>query len=385
MKNETTSSIFVLFLCAVYCLIVAGCSDKLDKALAHIDTAILTVDRQSSEWRSSLETLGRTLPDDAKKIINNDLQRLTERSLAAATSNVMCVADFVPRRVSQGLRNLRAKLTGKAIEPSEPSLCSVSPQAFDLYSRELHQSTIQFNGYDFDQPGSNGTLVQVVLVQGNGQRVTVPERLLGRTTHYQLTLNAAEAEFRTLLCQNPSASKVALYWNGRPLSAQSEVVVQRIPRDLPARSVALGAVDYTPPHTRGDRDFDTDDDDPMVVQVTCTTRISSDRRQILADVTMFANEPRPDHTTAQGSRTGFVCYTAPDGHEIISVSPLGQSSVNERINRHGTVNYSRPSGEAVSLFAVDGDFDDDEAGTRTKVHIRLSSVNVVLRPMSPCR
>lgn len=116
---------------------------------------------------------------------------------------------------------------------------------------------------------------------------------------------------------------------------------------------------YTPPHTRGDKDFNGNG--PRVV---VDAWVEHDDTQIYFVTKMIAEETKPDNTTAEGT-TRSLMYSAPVGRRITSLG--GETKwpgiVSYYDSNHNVDKFDTPLGP-VSVF---GDHKGDDAGTYTKV------------------
>lgn len=116
---------------------------------------------------------------------------------------------------------------------------------------------------------------------------------------------------------------------------------------------------FTPPHTRGDKDFDGNG--PRVV---VDAWVEHDDTQIYFVTKMIAEETKPDNTTAEGT-TRSLMYSAPAGRRITSIG--GETNwrglVSYYDSNHNVDKFDTPLGP-VSVF---GDHKGDDAGTYTKV------------------
>ncbi|WP_428305618.1 hypothetical protein [Lacipirellula sp.] len=116
---------------------------------------------------------------------------------------------------------------------------------------------------------------------------------------------------------------------------------------------------YTPPPTRGDKDFDGNG--PRVV---VDASVEHDGKAVYFVIKMIAEETKPDNTTAVGE-TRSLMYTAPAGRRITSLG--GQTSwpnlVSYYDTNHNVDKFDTPLGP-VSVF---GDHKGDDASDYTRV------------------
>ena len=128
---------------------------------------------------------------------------------------------------------------------------------------------------------------------------------------------------------------------------------------------------FTPPHTRGDKDFNGNG--PRVV---VDARVEYNAQQVFFVLKMIAEETKPDNTTASGE-TRTLIYSAPVGQRITSLG--GQTSWESLVSyydtNHNVDKFDTPLGP-VSVF---GDHKGDDAGEYTKVVLGNVDKFVVVR------
>lgn len=379
-----------LTICTVVIALTIGCdlgkgvTDQIARANQIIDRAIRDIERDSSSWQSALKQVAAELPKDVQETIRVEAAQLAERSIAVTGIEFKCSVDFLANRATQNLQRLKRAITGGEMPPPEAKLCHVSPGSYDLSLDLGRRQTIVIAGYDLDQKDANGDLFQVVLIpEGGGDPIRLPETYIGRTTHYEVTINLAHAEVDHVV-YGRGIVKLQLRWKGQPMSAQGEVVVA--PRRAQTRTIApsLGNATFVPSHTgRGDRDFDTDDDEHMDVGIRVETRVADN--QLLRNIYMSAHEPRDDWTTAEQESGWQVAYAPPPGWQIQSVTPLGVFENKWQINDHGPVTFSVGNAGMVQSVVIYGDGEGEEAGTKTKVEVEFNPVEIVLQEILPAR
>lgn len=358
--------------------------DDITRAVNLVDEAINTINENSAAWQTSLNRVSTELPASISATIRNDVQNLATRSIAQAGTEIRCSVDFLGRRTVQALRRIRAELLNEPVPAAlPPAFCQVAPAQIALNDPPAQWSSITFHGYDLDARDTAGNLVEVAFVSASGEETPLPASLVGRTTHYQLTVNLG-----TSACElhRRNIRKVILRYGGQQMGsadAQGEVVIapwRPATRDAVA---SFGATTHVPPHTRGDGDFDTDDDEPMTIDARGEAQLVDDNQRINVRVFLRAHEPRPDFTTAEGWSPWGTAYEAPANWRIESYAPNANAAVTAQINSHGEHGYDRPGGEIVSRFTVYGDGDGDEAGSRTNVQVRWRNVTVHLVERGP--
>jgi hypothetical protein len=369
-------------------------SDALTNATDIVDKGANNIQEDQGQYAqiiqdtiSQLKGVADKLPKDVQSTLSTEVTQLSDRSVAKAGVEFHSSVDFLAQRAVQGLQRLKAALTGKPLPPSEPAFDTVSPEQLMLSLAPERRTSVLLYGWDMDHADAKGNLCGIVLQTDDGRTIPLPEARIGRTTHYQLTLNTSGTDFESLLTQN-HVSKMVVSWNGQT-SGLPQVLVAQKPAPTAhtevrtVRDVGGGEFPpFVPPHTRGDADFDTGDNNkPMDIRVIGQTMIQGNR--VIARVYMWAYEPRPNFTTAQGWSAWKSIYQADAGWQITHVSPIGQTDHQQMVTRGtedatGRVVAAEPDGEPVSRFEFYGDHDGDEAGTWTRVVVSFRSLTVDL-------
>ena len=354
------------------------------EALTVVDAGIRTIDENSAQWQTALRQVSDQLPSELNATLRNEAATLAQRSIAGTGEEIRCNVDFVSRRAREALVGLRNAILSKSRPaPLPPMFCTVAPSQVEVGLDPARWPVVTFSGYDLDHRDPEGNLLRVVLVDRDGATTPIDEGLVNRNTHYRVTVNLGDAALRCRLI-DPRTQKLAIMFGDRvmgPLYGQGEVAV--IPWTAAERSVVanLGRTSHMPPHTRGDRDFDTDDNDPMEVSMRGELEVRD--TDVRSRVFLRAHEPRPDRTTAEGWSDYATAFQAPPGFRIVSVTPNGSSAHSANITEHGPHTYGRPGGEPVSAFQVWGDRGGDDAGVWTRVQVDWRNVDIRLRETRP--
>lgn len=137
-----------------------------------------------------------------------------------------------------------------------------------------------------------------------------------------------------------------------------------------AIDVVPDPIEYIPPHTRGDREFDGHGP-----RIWCNVDVGvRNQREIWANVQMTARETRSDWTTAQGTEA-FRIYTHDRPIREI-VSDQSSSAFFEDSDHEEDVIHNG-GGELVREFVFVGDTRGDEAGTRTGVVLNFNPIRIL--------
>lgn len=353
----------------------------IDPVVAQIDKAVQIIAGQSDQWRFALEQLMANLPDTASALIRQDIQNLLDRTIASAGVQFACQGDIFGRRLQSALAEIRRKVTSNNPEPTPvqlpPMICS-NPGAIEMATAPEKWNTVRFTGYDLDHTDMQNRLVQVYSLDSQGGREALPEERIGRTSHYALTLNLAGME-RSM--HEKKVLKIELVWNGLTLDQGQIVITPWVPSDKHELK-PLGSIDYVPPKTHGDADFDTGDDEPTDFRVCAKLQIEPSR--IMGAVDMWAREKEPDNTTVEGDSGWKPLYSAPANYRIVDIRPTEPTCQESRIRTHGWHDYDRLPGAGVaSKISVWIDGDGDEAGKRTRARVDFKSAEVHLEELAP--
>ena len=350
----------------------------VDKALAVVDNGIRDIEQNSASWQSVLQRVADQLPQEISETIRVDAQSLVTRSIATAGTEFRCNVDFLAGRAIQSLQRLKAELLKQNPPPLPPAFCQVDPASVDLKTSPARWSTAALYGYDLDHKDGTGQQLNVLLLTSQGGTIAVPENRIGRTTHYQITLNLGDMARQ--LYQNQIV-KIVVTWNGKSEGYPQIVIVPwEAKRQTFTQSIGSTGP-YYPPHTKGDSDFDTGNDAPTNAEVRGEMQITD---QVLYNRTyMHAREVQPDHTEVAGWSAWAAAYSAPQGYRIIEVQPRLPSVHTAVVTVNGRLVFDRPAGEIVDNFEVWVDQDGDEAGTWTRVTTHWRPLTITIEETLP--
>lgn len=366
------------------CDLTGGISSSIDRAANIIDSGIHDIGVSSAVWQSVLQRVAEQLPKDIAETVRVDAQSLANRSIATAGTEFRCNTDFLGSRAIQSLRALKAELLGQNPSPVPPGFCQVDPASIDLKISPEKWSTVMIAGYDLDHQDKAKAPLGIFLVDEQGQRTPLPESRIGRTTHYQITLNLGQ-----MAAQLYSAHirKIVVSWDGSSVGFPEIVVVPWEPQRIRQPLIDVGTTGpYTPPRVgKGDRDFDTHDDSPTSLSVRGELRITES--SIESSISMRAHEDEPDHTEVSGSSGWDSVYTPPAGWKIVEVRPSKASAVETKVTSNQSDNIplklNRPSGEVVDYFQVWVDREGDEAGSWSRISVNWRPIEVTIEELTP--
>lgn len=377
-------------------LLLSGCSmpGKVDDAVDElanfgglIDKAMDDIRNDNTRWQSIVRELGQKLPAEVQSTVRVEMEQLVARSIAKTGEEFRCNVDFMAARAIASLQRIKAMLLNKdanqVFEPVPPSFCQVTPEKLDMNLSAERRQTVDLSGYGFDSKDVTGQPLKVLLV-GNSPSESVPlsEDRIGRTTHYHLVLNLAGEDMEKLMAQK-GISKIKIAWGDKTEGFPEALIIPRALRTIVKEREPLGEMEYAPPHIEGDKDFNTDDDEPMSVRVIAETQHTD--TQILTRVYMKAREERSDWTTAEGWSEPKVAFNAPAGFRIKSVSPVGQTIGQVSIGDRREHPIPHPQGEVAKSFLIYGDRKGDEAGSYTRAKVEFNPTTITLEEIAPPR
>ena len=208
------------------------------------------------------------------------------------------------------------------------------------------------------------TPIQVLL--SDGTHVTDVSKFLDRPTHYHMTLNLGGNGVK--LASN--SQRFILRWNNQVISTVTIIQPATPVCKTDVVEFKPSPVDFLPPKTRGDREFNGNGPD-----VTVSVELVHTDEAMSALVTMTAKETKKDWTTASGSKI-FPLYTVDPGWRIQQIVGAVNSDLRYRDNDHEEDTYSGSGPVATYIFRGDGEGKD--AGVHTKVNISFNQVRVEL-------
>ena len=352
--------------------------DSIDRAINVIDRGIYDINTGSANWRTVLERVANDLPEDISATIRNDAQSLATRSIASAGVEARCDADFFERRAVQSLENLKAELLGTTPPLLPPHFCQMDPSSINMIDSPRRWPMVILYGYDLDHRNSTGSLFKFLALDNRGATIPIPEDRIGRTTHYQVTLNLRGLE-RWFYEKN--IVKVIVEWNGST-SGNSQVLIIPWTPDTTTEYKNIGFIELTPENLlQGDADFDTDDDEAM--EVTVKGHLYFREQYIHCMIFMEAYQEKSDYTILVGnSDWNKIVYTPPDGWKIINIRPKIPSTYTARITEHGSHTYFPEPGGVVKYFEIWGDHKGDDVGY-TKVKVYWNELEITLEETVP--
>ncbi len=151
----------LVLLVGLAALVLSSCGigePAANKAAAAIDKAIARMDQNLLGWQEIV----KGLPAELQGLESNaarDAEMIAQKSLAAAGSNIKCVADFARSRARGDLQRLADRLRGKPTSDPQPVVCEPAPVNFSM---ERRPDFVEFHGYDFKLSNPDGSEVKRV-------------------------------------------------------------------------------------------------------------------------------------------------------------------------------------------------------------------------------
>lgn len=352
----------------------------VDKAVEVIDNGIYDITENSEIWQSVLQRVADELPREISETIRVDAQSLALRAIATTGSEFRCNIDFLSNRAIQALQRLKAKVLGTDLPILPPAFCQVDPPSIDLKVPPETWSTAILYGYDLDHKDTANESLKIMLLDNQGDSTLLPESRIGRTTHYQITLNLGDMARELYTNQ---ISKVVVSWEGTSEGYPQIVVIPWESHLLSPEIFAIDTSDYMPPHVAGNKDFYTGDNSPTKLRLCGQLRI--EEYVIYNRVYMFAYQLHPDDNTAvEGWDEWRRAYEARSGYRIVGASPSVEfSCIDRTVIVPEPPPFDLPGGEIVSRFKVWIDHPGDEAGNWTRVSVEWRELNITLEKDMP--
>lgn len=377
LRRAIVSSIFVVTLSAASCL---GITSATNDVVAAIDSAISDLNANSAQFQDILSQLLDELPENTAASTRASIENVVGNATGLAQENFQCALDSVGIRARKLLERIRQEILHQEVGPMPPPLiCQITPAVVDLKLDPDTWEEINITGYGFRDVDESGNHLDYKMVQTDG---TLSSSLsstgkIATSSYYRMTIDLS-GETKVALLYD--VNRLAAFWNNEMLPDQGEIIVQPWEASQRTRVMNLGTTSFVPPHTAGDKDFHTDDDEPTSLTVTAKLIVSPE--QIVGEVYMHAREDGGDHTTVSGT-TRQVLYTADDGYKILSVNPSGDTSIDRDITSHGMHRIARPGGEAANEVRVWVDRSGDEAGSYTRVEVEWKTVTILTEQTHP--
>jgi hypothetical protein len=358
---------------------------ELRNAIDTLDRSIDALSRQSADWQVVLQDLEGSIAEDLQSTIRIETTNLVRTSVLGVGSEFRCDSDYLRTRLERELRRIRNELAEAAnsagIEPPipllpdlpvEPFVCSAVPQAVDASLDPERRTILDVYGFDLrSQP------ITAELQDRAGARRNVTDAL-GILGDFQMVLDLTAGGANV----GVEDRRVLFGWDGE---VRSVIPVLSPGAGTPSCEVRTALVTgdpqtFTPPHVRGDQDFDgngpcsrlgvTLDQDALGQSVRA--RLELEAFECDGD---FAR-PEEDHTTARGS-TRVTLFTVPAAGDRILQVNLDSTFEHRWIDSdHQDDLFTFAGTQPVEKIRAVGDTDGDEAGIRTQAEVFFREMRV---------
>lgn len=369
------------------CDVTGGLGSSIEastkEAMHVLDSAIRDIQTNSATWQTVLQHVADQLPKDISETVRVDAQILANRSIATAGTEFRCDIDFLGKHAIQSLQRLKAELLNENPAPVPPEFCQVVLPSVDLNVSPLKWSTVMLYGYDLDHQDTSQSLLKVFLVNKQGT-TPLPEERIGRTTHYQITLNLGG--MASQLYHN-QVRKIVVSWDGTSAGYPQIVITpwEKQRRVEPPLAVSSTGPFFPPPIGNGDRDFNTREDRPT--DLTVRGEIRHDGSTVYNRMYMHAREVASDNTEVDGWTSWTAAYSAPTGWKIVEVRPGAPSIFSMGVTSNQTdstpIVASRPTGEVVDRFEIWVDRDGDDAGSYSRMITHWRPLEITIEQVEP--
>jgi hypothetical protein len=235
-----------------------------------------------------------------------------------------------------------------------PYVCETVPPIVDRIDPPV---IVEYFGYDFDL-----LCRKLYLEKLDGTRTDVTYAL-DMLTHYHMTVNLSLVAITSqdvrfvLTCDEMRRSEVI----------SSLGIIQDSTEEI---HLNIGAPEYLPPHTRGDREFNGNGP-----KVWCEVSIApiNNATQLQRRIWMKAEETKSDWTTAEGTEY-FPIYTAEPGKQIKHILTGTHDNIYYVDDDHLVDIIPRGLAGLVNEYIFIGDTPGDDAGIDTKVAVAFNEI-----------
>jgi len=352
---------------------ITNVADSVNATANILRGAIHSLDINSAQWQDIVRGVIKDLPA-TENDIKADVDEVLQRAIGGASTELIATADFFAARMKTGLERELAKILNQPFVEPPPAFLSFVPDKVEVervQSNNLNSVTVF--GYDFDKKDPSGNKMKLFRLDGNTE-TPLPDTMLTFPTHYKAIFNIGSNG----VTLPTGANQLILKWNNQPISTLA--VIQPPPPMPEDTIVRLTSFSYTPPHTRGDEDFDGNGPKVNLKCLLAGDQFTSGGcRTLIARVWMKAEETEDDWTTAEGWSDWTTVYTAPPGKVITNIlSPVSCDASYVDTN-HTMDSITLGVGDLVKQFDCVGDTTSDhDAGRATSVVVIFNDIHVLL-------
>lgn len=188
------SNVVIHWCCVMLCaVLLSNCFSKpVDKAIAALENAINSIDRNSAAWQSTVTDLERDLVAQGQSTLANEVQSVANRGIATGGVELRCDVDFIGQRVNQGLRRVLARLKGESVPPPTPAYCQVDPAEIQVdLINQRRLTSLYYYGYDMFDNDASDSQMKVFLRNRDGGEEDITSAI-ALPTHYLMTIRLAD-------------------------------------------------------------------------------------------------------------------------------------------------------------------------------------------------
>ncbi|MEM8729705.1 MAG: hypothetical protein AAGF79_07265 [Pseudomonadota bacterium] len=338
----------------------------------------------SNIFNDLLEKLG---PNDIPTEIRNILEHGSGLAVAQATLGVACIGDRVSERAKDVLRDLEDWIFDGEGDLPPPVICQIIPPTIRLNDGPSTWGTVQIFGYGMGRSDDDGQRFQYYI----DAKAQAPVRA-ATVSKYQAVLDLTAPAMREALF-NAQNRTIDLFWNGRRVSDQGQIIVTAWIPPRVTDTVAASTLGYRVPGCAGpsrckDNQFNNDDG-PARVRFNATPTNTGGREIGILVNEFYAREIEDDNTMVREIGGPYHrLYVAPPGFRIASFSPAISGGLNrvipEDASRNRTWSFRFPGGHLIERFDVKlSRSGGREAGEYTSYRFRHRQIDVVLQQTRP--
>ena len=360
----------LIFIVAIFSL--SSCFDteslekQVNKSTNEINDAITRISANGEDMTNVLNDLKTKLPKDVKEIISVDIDRMVKTTTATAGAEFRCEADFLQKRIVQGLRNLQIQLYNKvhkdkkSFEIFTPTICNPVPTVLDL---NVENKFIQIYGYDYN---SN---IKLYAINQQGAKRDISSTI-NKPSDYLLTVTTNES----LLKELENYKELQLEYKDKALNSMSIIPKRpKICEEIPDSDVPSKIDFYAQKCNNEDAEFAGHG---PIINSHNRLFLSEDKRSVMCEINFTADEK--DGGSCGSFRNTYKIYTAKTGYQIKEIlSPTTNSVDNFEDTDHADDNDVGANG-FIKEASYRGDHKGADIGSYTGATLYFSTLRVTL-------
>jgi hypothetical protein len=365
---------------------VVGCKPSSEEAL---NDALNGLARTSDGWIEALEIARDALVDDDDETLAMEIALLLRATRATVNGASLCTEQHAEQRIRRVVEDvLDARRHGEStILPVEPLVCLIDPPKLSIETEPAIWEKGEISGYDFDRLDLKGEQMQLYLfiTSDEGEELRhIPwppnsPRVFDATVDlWSIDQDLADSDLYRHL---------EVWWGGSRLRT-----IHMIPSNhsgtVPIPSDAR-LFSFVPREQTGD---DADFDGECQIGASAKLMIQpSDATKLVLQLQMHAFELGKGTTEVMGvsdlNDAAFVVFEAESGYQIEEIlKPHPADRIDFKDDDHDVdFPHDSSSGDPplVKQWRFVGDTDGDEAGTRTRMSVKLEDIIVRVAETEP--